>query len=195
MIRGKTMKTKLAVIFPGIGYHTDKPLLYYSKMLAASCGYEILEVNYGGFGSGIKGDAAKMQQAFEDAMSQAYRILEGTDWDREDIVFVAKSVGTAVASAFALRHQLHPRFVYFTPVEASFRVMQEPCIVFHGDRDPWLEHEIFREKIEEAGFEYHVVKNANHSLETRDMATDIENLGEVMRYVDDFFRSCHGGRR
>ena len=25
---------KLAVIFPGIGYHTDKPLLYYSKKLA-----------------------------------------------------------------------------------------------------------------------------------------------------------------
>ena len=26
---------KLAVVFPGIGYHADKPLLYYSKKLAA----------------------------------------------------------------------------------------------------------------------------------------------------------------
>ena len=28
------MENKLAVIFPGIGYHTDKPLLYYGKKLA-----------------------------------------------------------------------------------------------------------------------------------------------------------------
>ena len=27
---------KLAVIFPGIGYHSDKPLLYYSKKVAKS---------------------------------------------------------------------------------------------------------------------------------------------------------------
>ena len=26
---------KLAVIFPGVGYHTDKPLLYYSKKIAS----------------------------------------------------------------------------------------------------------------------------------------------------------------
>ena len=34
---------KLAVIFPGVGYHTDKPLLYYSKKLAFQNGYEIVE--------------------------------------------------------------------------------------------------------------------------------------------------------
>ena len=31
---------KLAVFFPGIGYHCDKPLLYYSRKLAQECGYE-----------------------------------------------------------------------------------------------------------------------------------------------------------
>ena len=40
---------KLAVIFPGVGYHTDKPLLYYSKKLAAESGYMIKEVSYGNF--------------------------------------------------------------------------------------------------------------------------------------------------
>ena len=32
---------KLAVIFPGIGYTADKPLLYYSRRIAANLGYEI----------------------------------------------------------------------------------------------------------------------------------------------------------
>ena len=31
---------KLVVCFPGIGYHCDKPLLYYSRKLAAAAGYD-----------------------------------------------------------------------------------------------------------------------------------------------------------
>ena len=37
-------KKKIAVLFPGIGYHTDKPLLYYGKKLAGERGYEIVEI-------------------------------------------------------------------------------------------------------------------------------------------------------
>ena len=33
---------KLAVLFPGIGYHCDKPLLYYSKKYLKVYGYEII---------------------------------------------------------------------------------------------------------------------------------------------------------
>ena len=36
----KESKMKLAVFFPGIGYHCDKPLLYYSRKLAQEWGYE-----------------------------------------------------------------------------------------------------------------------------------------------------------
>lgn len=31
----KIQGRRLAVVFPGIGYHADKPLLYYSRKLAA----------------------------------------------------------------------------------------------------------------------------------------------------------------
>ena len=31
---------KLAVFFPGIGYHCDKPLLYYGRDIAYEAGYE-----------------------------------------------------------------------------------------------------------------------------------------------------------
>ena len=54
---------KLAVIFPGIGYHTDKPLLYYGKKLARESGYQIIEVNYTGFPQNVKGNEKKMKQS------------------------------------------------------------------------------------------------------------------------------------
>ena len=37
---------KIAVLFPGIGYHCDKPLLYYSGKLAAHYQYELVKVPY-----------------------------------------------------------------------------------------------------------------------------------------------------
>ena len=39
----------IAVFFPGIGYHCDKPLLYFSRGLAREAGYREI-VNKGGGG-------------------------------------------------------------------------------------------------------------------------------------------------
>ena len=41
-------KRKIAVIFQGIGYNADKPLLYYSKKIAMEHGYEVINVGYSG---------------------------------------------------------------------------------------------------------------------------------------------------
>ena len=47
------MEKRIAVIFPGVGYHVDKPLLYYSRKLAGRYGYEIVCADYGILPSGI----------------------------------------------------------------------------------------------------------------------------------------------
>ena len=42
---------KIAVFFPGIGYHCDKPLLYYARKLVQEYGYErtvMQEYSYNG---------------------------------------------------------------------------------------------------------------------------------------------------
>ena len=53
---------KLAVIFPGIGYTADKPLLYYTTRLAKKHGYQIQTVSYGTLPENIRGDSAKMNR-------------------------------------------------------------------------------------------------------------------------------------
>ena len=50
---------KLAIFFPGIGYHCDKPLLYYARKLTQECGYEeSILLSYSYDGGNIRGDAA-----------------------------------------------------------------------------------------------------------------------------------------
>ena len=46
---------KLAVLFPGIGYHGDKPLLYYSRKAAGENGYQTITVSYGKFPEKVSG--------------------------------------------------------------------------------------------------------------------------------------------
>lgn len=55
---------KLAVVFPGIGYHVDKPLLYYSRKIADNYDYETVTVPYGNFPAGVKGSAKKWRIPF-----------------------------------------------------------------------------------------------------------------------------------
>lgn len=67
---------KLAVFFPGIGYHCDKPLLYYSRKMAQECGYEeTIALSYAYDGGNIRGNEEKMQQAFESLYEQAEKVF------------------------------------------------------------------------------------------------------------------------
>lgn len=43
---------KICVIFPGIGYSKEKPLLYYSKKIANEHGYEVIVIEYSGIDRG-----------------------------------------------------------------------------------------------------------------------------------------------
>ncbi|MCD7820407.1 MAG: alpha/beta hydrolase [Lachnospiraceae bacterium] len=181
------MSRKIAVIFPGIGYHTDKPLLYYSKKLALQHGYEIKDVPYGGFERNIKGDSVKMYAAFESAVAQCGEILKDVEFDKYDsVLFISKSIGTAVAAAYAAKRGIQTRNIFFTPVEQSFQVMKDDGILFHGTADPWLDHEIFLRECGKTEYPCYLVEGGNHSLETGDALKDLENLWWIMETVDQY---------
>ena len=180
---------KLAVIFPGVGYHTDKPLLYYSKKIAAQNGYEIREVPYGNFPQGVKGSKEKMEEAFFSAVKQAEEILKDVDFSGYgDILFLSKSVGTAVASAYAGKHGLNTRNIYYTPVEASFQFMKQPGIAFTGTEDSWVDWHVVQDGCRKGGFPLHIIRGADHSLETGNVAEDLENLQDIMKITREYIR-------
>lgn len=176
---------KIAVIFPGIGYTCDKPLLYYAGKIAAANGYDIKQVNYGGFSSGIKGNRKKMEEAFYSALTQAEEILKDINWEEYDeILFISKSVGTIVAACYMKKHKITGRSISFTPLEDTFLFAQGEGIMFHGTADPWAQNSAeIREGCEKIGQKLYLIEGANHSLETGDVIRDIENLKNVMGIV------------
>ena len=73
-MRERFMK-RLAIVFPGIGYTAEKPLLHYSRRIAERFGYETEIVPYSGFPKKVKGDKEKMLRSCEIALTQAKEFL------------------------------------------------------------------------------------------------------------------------
>lgn len=181
------MKKKIAVLFPGIGYTCDKPLLYYAGKIAVSKGYELVKVEYGNFPSGIKGNKEKMEKAFYCGVEQVEDILKDICWEEyEDILFVSKSIGTVISSAFARQHQLRVKNILFTPLKQTFLFADENGIVFHGTSDPWAVTADIIEGCEKLNLPIFLTEKGNHSLETGDVLEDLKNLEEIIGQVDEF---------
>ena len=181
---------KLCVLFPGIGYTVDKPLLYFSQELALSRGFEVRHVEYHGLPQ-IKGlddtDAVKLQ-AYNMAVKQAKECLADVNWDEcDEVLFVGKSIGTIVAAALAeiTPYKGEIKFVYFTPLSFTFKYAKpESGPVFTGTADPWVEHDEIIKKAAELNLPCYTYEDANHSLITGDVTRAIEILKEVFAIVE-----------
>ena len=181
--------SKLAIYFPGIGYHCDKPLLYYSRSLARELGYqEYRNISYTYEGKNIRGDQAKMREAYETLFQQAEKELEEIDWSvYDDILFVSKSIGTIIAASYVKKHGLvGVRQVLYTPLAETFSFAPEKGLAFIGTADPWSTTGEIIQLARKNRLPLHVYDDCNHSLECGDTERNLEILRDVMKKTKEF---------
>ncbi len=182
-------KKGLAVILPGIGYHKDKPLLYYTAKLMRSKDYDIICIEYSGMPEKIKGDAGMMKKAAEIACEQTANQLDGVDFSEyDDVVFIAKSIGTVASARFVDDKKLSVRQVWYTPVTATFSIPAKDVIAFIGDADPWSDVEKLKGIAAEKGITMYSYPDCNHSLECGDAQKDIDTLADVMKKTKKYLK-------
>ena len=179
---------KLAVIFPGMGYTKDRPLLYYTGKLAVRHGYELLHLDFSGIEwskEQIK-DTVFMKQVLEECLRRTRQALLQADISSEDeVLFVSKSIGTVVATAYAAESFLQARQICFSPLTFIEEFVQSGSgILLYGNADPFADHEVIERIAEEKQLETYLINGGNHSLETGNVHQDIENLGSMMRRLE-----------
>lgn len=181
---------KIAVFFPGIGYHCDKPLLYYSGKLAGQYQYEVHRLSYTGLHKPVEAGNQLTEGVFEEAYAQTEAALAEVIWDRyEEILFVSKSIGTAVAAAYARRHGICCRNVYYTPLAQTFLFAPQDGIVFHGTNDPWAQTPVIESGCLEQRLPLYVVEGVNHSLEAvDDVERNLHILTGVMALTESYIK-------
>ena len=184
------MSDRIAVIFPGIGYHTDKPLLYYSKKIAGQHGYDIVEVAFHDLDKSVLKDRnrTKVLETFALVTKEAEEQLDGIDFSGyKDIIFISKSIGTVAASVYAARKNIPARQVYFTPLEQTFSLVAEGNgLVFFGTEDPFIDLGEIEQLCKDKHLTYRIFEGANHSIETGDLETDLSNMVDVIGETENF---------
>lgn len=186
--------SKIAVFFPGIGYHCDKPLLYYSRNIACVLGYkDYRNVSYAYKAENIRGNEKKMKEAYEVLFLQAESGLSDIPWSEyDDILFISKSIGTIIAASYAEKYKLkHAKHILYTPLAQTFLFAPDHAIAFIGTADPWSSTDEIIRLSEASHIPLTVYDNCNHSLECGDPLKNIEVLKDVMQKTMDFCRESH----
>ena len=180
---------KIAVIFPGIGYNPDKPLLYYSAKIAMSHGYEVIKIGYPKCDVNLKEASSEQIRTFVDeCVKITGRALKDAGVHEDcEMLFISKSIGTAVAAAYAVSEDLKVRNVFFTPLTDMFDYVTDGCgIAFNGTKDPWADHKRVCELCSRNNIPVVTKDDANHSLETGNVRVDLDNIRDVMKTVEDY---------
>lgn len=183
---------KIAVYFPGIGYHCDKPLLYYSRNAACELGYENYKnLAYTYKAGNIRGNEEKMKEAYETLFLQTEAELADFVWsDYDDVLFVSKSIGTIIAASYAEKYSLkHIKHILYTPLAQTYLFAPSHAIGFIGTADPWSDTAEIIRLSKANGIPLTVYEGCNHSLECKDTLKDLENLKDIMQKTVDF---CKG---
>ncbi len=186
---------KIAVYFPGIGYHCDKPLLYYSRKIACGLGYgNYRNVAYAYKAGNIRGNEEKMKEAYEALFLQAEAELADLVWpDYDDVLFISKSIGTIIAASYAEKYGLNrTRHVLYTPLSQTYLFAPNHAIGFIGTADPWSNTDEIIQLSKAKHIPLAVYEGCNHSLECNDTLKDLENLKDIMGKTIDFCKGIHG---
>ena len=181
---------RLAVFFPGIGYTVDKPLMHYSRRLAAQSGFEVKLLPYAGFPEKIRGDREKMEESYLIARQQAEEMMRDADLaSYDDILFIGKSIGTIVAAEMAANSPERDRIrlVLYTPIEDTFSFLVGNAVVFTGSKDPWVKGpDSIPALCEQSGIPCVIIEGGNHSLESGDVLKDLKAMKKIMERTQQF---------
>ena len=181
---------KMAIICPGIGYHKDKPLLYYAAKIVQAEGYEVRSVEYHDMPKKIKGNAEMMEKAAKLAYEQTGEQLKEIDLSGyDDVVFIGKSIGTVALARYVSDHMIKARQIWYTPVEATFSYRANDVVSFIGDDDPWSDVSKIKRMADESDIGLYSYPRCNHSLECDDVDINIANLRDVMKKTTAFLKN------
>lgn len=172
---------KIVVLFPGVRYGTDCPLLYYAGFKYETRGYEIIEVSYGNLHKQDNSPEENMEYIKSSVLTQ----LKAIDFSKYgDIVFVSKSLGTVIAGWVEEQLCIGARQIYLTPVKETLPYIRNGKnikIVIAGTDDKYLDADILRKHCIKENIHLKQIEGAGHRLEVKgDVDKNIDILKEIV---------------
>lgn len=182
---------KLAILFPGVNYSVDCPLLYYAGDICEKAGFEIYEVKYEGYG---KAQTAAKASSLEKCIELEYEAMKGKlpqDMLQayDELMFVSKSMGTVLAAHleedYGLQNATH---VMLTPIDQTLPYMETQKKIAYmvtGTADNKVNHGVLRKMSREHSYPLTEIEGAGHRLEIKgDVQKSIKILADIMEAIE-----------
>ena len=172
------MGKNIVIAFPG-ARGSEIPLLYFGAKHFEDMGYEKRFIAF----------PDNREITFENLLDNALELLRDVPWDAyEDIVFLAKSIGTVVSGKVKELLGIPAKLILFTPLEETLPYIRrgnDVMLVAMGNADPYLTAERLAERCEQEGIRYHIEAGVGHRMEVpRDLQRNLEILYRVIRHLD-----------
>jgi hypothetical protein len=187
----------LGIVFPGVGYSTQMPILYYSRKVMLDAGLDVLEVEYNYRRSSFQNENEdeKLHWVLTDAASAYQAAIEQTSTHQaayKKLVVVGKSIGTLAMLALLDEPGLQIKFVWITPllkredVRSSLISVARNSLVIIGTNDQHYDAE-YLAALEAVGAQVLVMENADHSLEIEnDLFDALDGLRTGLELLEGF---------
>ena len=168
------MGKKIVISFPG-GRGSEIPLLYFAAKHYEDLGYEKRFINHPAYG----------EECLEVLMENAEKVLQSIAFEEyEDIIFVAKSIGTLVACRLKEKCNVSASLILFTPLEDTLPYINSEnniLLVSAGDKDRYLEAGTLKELCEKEKINYYIEPNVGHRMEVlNDLRRNLEIVYNVV---------------
>lgn len=176
---------KAVVLFPGVRYSVDTPLLYYAGSAFAQRGYEVFSVDYGEEAKSLHG----LDRAVEALEGPVLDQLRGWQLEQfEDVVFVSKSIGTVLAGRCACGLSCEVRHIYLTPLDLTLPYLTRSTdLAVGGGADPFLDAGVLQAHCEAHGVPLTLFPGVGHRLEDKgNLRRTLEILAEIVRLYGGF---------
>lgn len=184
----------LAIIFPGLQYTCEMPLLYYLTSILINQGTDVLQLytDYNQASYRTLPQEEQLRWLREDALAALRLGVKQRDYTR--LILVGKSIGTmALAQVLGSGVTEEVRTIWLTPLlrqpavaEAAAR-LKAPALFIVGTGDATYDAPALAAVRETSAAEALLVEGANHSLEIPgDPLRSLHILQQVMGRVADF---------
>lgn len=169
------MGKKIVVSFPG-GRGSEIPILYFGAKHYEDQGYDKLFIRHPGYGA----------YSFEDLLSNAEKIIRQIDFNQYDeIVFVAKSIGTVVACEIKEKLSLPVTLILFTPINETLPYIihskNDVKLIAIGNKDRYIDVEMLQKVCKQEGIPCHIEQGVGHRMEVlHDLGKNLEIISNVI---------------
>ena len=172
------MGKNIVISFPG-GRGYEIPVLYFGAKYYEDQGYEKVFIRH------LQNEECE----FDILLDNADKIISQIDFKKYDeIVFIAKSIGTVVACQIKEKYQIPATLILFTPLNETLPYIHSKNnikLVAVGDKDRYIDVEILQKVCDKEGVLCHVEQGVGHRMEVlSDLDKNLDIISNVIRRLN-----------